>query len=148
MNYTPTTWIDGETPVNAENLNKLEQAVAEISRSEGGGDGVGLQMELLWENASHDSEFVPQTIEVDFTGYSHIIVLLKMSITATQHISTFTRVGYNFLLNCEYLEGGTSKRQGIFADNGITFSEGKFNNGTNNKYAIPREIYGVRGVIE
>lgn len=27
MSYTPTTWVDGETPVNAENLNKLEQAV-------------------------------------------------------------------------------------------------------------------------
>ena len=28
MRYTPTTWIDGETPVNAENLNKLESGVA------------------------------------------------------------------------------------------------------------------------
>ena len=27
MSYTPTNWIDGTTPVNAENLNKLEQAV-------------------------------------------------------------------------------------------------------------------------
>lgn len=27
MSYVPTTWIDGETPVNAENLNKLESAV-------------------------------------------------------------------------------------------------------------------------
>lgn len=27
MLYTPTNWIDGETPVNGENLNKLEQAV-------------------------------------------------------------------------------------------------------------------------
>lgn len=27
MSYTPTNWIDGETPVNAENLNKLEEAV-------------------------------------------------------------------------------------------------------------------------
>lgn len=27
MSYTPTNWIDEETPVNAENLNKLEAAV-------------------------------------------------------------------------------------------------------------------------
>ena len=27
MSYTPTNWIDGETPVNADNLNKLEAAV-------------------------------------------------------------------------------------------------------------------------
>ena len=30
MSYTPTTWVDGETPVNAENLNKLEQGVADL----------------------------------------------------------------------------------------------------------------------
>jgi hypothetical protein len=27
MSYIPTNWVDGQTPVNAENLNKLEQAV-------------------------------------------------------------------------------------------------------------------------
>lgn len=27
MSYVPTTWVDGETQVNAENLNKLESAV-------------------------------------------------------------------------------------------------------------------------
>ena len=27
MSYTPTKWVDGETPVNAQNLNKLENAV-------------------------------------------------------------------------------------------------------------------------
>lgn len=27
MPYNPTTWVDKETPVNAENLNNLEQGV-------------------------------------------------------------------------------------------------------------------------
>lgn len=27
MSYTKTTWIDGQTPLNAENLNKLEAGV-------------------------------------------------------------------------------------------------------------------------
>lgn len=27
MSYTPTKWVDGVTPVNATNLNKLENAV-------------------------------------------------------------------------------------------------------------------------
>lgn len=31
MAYIPTVWIDGETPVNAENLNKLEDGVQENS---------------------------------------------------------------------------------------------------------------------
>ena len=31
MSYEPTTWVDGETPVNARNLNKLEQGLKEAS---------------------------------------------------------------------------------------------------------------------
>ena len=31
MSYNPTTWVDGETPINASNLNKLEQGLKEVS---------------------------------------------------------------------------------------------------------------------
>lgn len=31
MSYTPTNWIDEETPVNAENLNKIERALQKNS---------------------------------------------------------------------------------------------------------------------
>ena len=29
MSYKPTVWSDGETPVNAENLNNMEKGIAE-----------------------------------------------------------------------------------------------------------------------
>ena len=38
MSYTPTTWVDGETPVNAENLNHLEQGLSEIYTAMENGD--------------------------------------------------------------------------------------------------------------
>ena len=38
MSYIPTTWVDGETPVNAENLNKLEQGVADIHAAKENGE--------------------------------------------------------------------------------------------------------------
>lgn len=38
MAYEPTVWVDGETPVNAENLNKLEQGVAEIHTAKENGE--------------------------------------------------------------------------------------------------------------
>ena len=38
MSYIPTTWVDGETPVNAENLNKLEQGVADIHTAKENGE--------------------------------------------------------------------------------------------------------------
>lgn len=31
MSYTPTTWVDNKTPVNAANLNKLEKALQDTS---------------------------------------------------------------------------------------------------------------------
>lgn len=31
MSYNPTTWVDGETPINAKNLNKLEQGLKQVS---------------------------------------------------------------------------------------------------------------------
>lgn len=33
MSYTPTNWIDGETPVNADNLNKMEQGIKSNSEA-------------------------------------------------------------------------------------------------------------------
>lgn len=38
MAYEPTVWVDDETPVNAENLNKLEQGVAEIHTAKENGE--------------------------------------------------------------------------------------------------------------
>lgn len=31
MSYTPTNWVDGQTPINAENLNKLERGVQQAA---------------------------------------------------------------------------------------------------------------------
>ena len=32
MSYTPTLWVDGETPVNATNMNKIEQGIVTLER--------------------------------------------------------------------------------------------------------------------
>ena len=33
MAYEKTTWVNGETPISAENLNKMEQGIVEASKS-------------------------------------------------------------------------------------------------------------------
>ena len=30
MAYTPTNWVNGETPINADNLNKIEQELLKL----------------------------------------------------------------------------------------------------------------------
>jgi hypothetical protein len=42
MSYEPTNWVNGETPINAENLNKIEQKLVDLDKNGGGGGGGGL----------------------------------------------------------------------------------------------------------
>lgn len=30
MSYTPTKWVDGTTPVNAQNMNKIEEGIRQL----------------------------------------------------------------------------------------------------------------------
>lgn len=32
MDYKKTFWVDGETPVNAQNMNKIEDAIQELAK--------------------------------------------------------------------------------------------------------------------
>ena len=42
MSYTPTNWVNGETPINAENLNKIEQELVGFNRKCGDTDISGI----------------------------------------------------------------------------------------------------------
>ena len=39
MAYTKTTWVDGVTPVNASNMNKIEQGIYDVSPINEGTNG-------------------------------------------------------------------------------------------------------------
>lgn len=42
MSYEPTNWVNGETPINAENLNKIEQKLVDLDKNGGGTGNVDL----------------------------------------------------------------------------------------------------------
>ena len=153
MSYTPTNWIDGETPVNAANMNKLEDAVASISRSGGGG---GLSMSLLWENASTTSDFAEQTITLDLSPYDIIAVLGDGVHAFISHPFTAGKEG----VMSNWVAWGTGlsyqhscRLVAVSADGaGLAFGPGRLirqSTGSvenNNTVAKPQKIYGIKGV--
>lgn len=150
MSYTPTIWIDGETPINAENLNKLEQAVKE-NRLEI--DGLGnrfVSKTLLWENASPTSEFPAQTVNVDFSSFTHYAIEFRIYATAP----LFECGAIISIANsCRLAAHGSNVRMHrdfdpnthAFTDAKESYVDGLF---ANNNGCIPYKIYGIKGVIE
>lgn len=148
MSYTPTNWIDGETPVNAENLNKLEQAVANFSDSGGGG---GLSMTLLWENASPTSEFAEQTLAIDWTPYDIIEVDLG-SVCIAFEAKVDRSVTPSAVLRANDVTVGGCYREVKLVDGGIYIDDARAHRGSawahDTNALKPFRIYGIKGVIE
>lgn len=48
MSYIPTNWENGKTPINAENLNKIEQKLVDLDKNGGGGGGNATVEEMTW----------------------------------------------------------------------------------------------------
>lgn len=104
----------------------------------------GLQMDLLWTNASPTSGFAPQTISLDLSKYKAVVI---------SAIATTTNVNYydNFL----YINGSFKRltvpddalvfRVGVTASEiGVTFGHGYRNSSEDDACCIPSYIYGVK----
>ena len=104
----------------------------------------GLQMDLLWKNASPTSGFALQTISLDLSKYKAVVI---------STIATTTNVNYydNFL----YIDGRYKRltvpddtllfRVGVIASEiGVSFGHGYRNSSEDDTCCIPSYIYGVR----
>lgn len=123
-----------------------------------GGDGVGLQMVLLWENASPTSDFAEQTIALDLSPYDIIAVLGDGVHAFISHPFTAGKEGVmsNWVAwgtGLSYQHSG--RVVAVSADDaGLTFGPGRLirqNTGSvenNNSVAKPQKIYGIRRVTE
>ena len=115
----------------------------------GGGSGSGaIMFDLLWTNASPNSTFAMQTIELDLTGYTAVYFYYKMLASADD--SSYGSKLY--LINDKdftLAEGYYDKNNIIFRTawidaKGIVFGNAKKNGGSNNSVIIPYKIYGVK----
>lgn len=124
-----------------------------VAMKYGGGNGgrnTGVTMTLLWTNPDPTSSFAAQTVSADLSGYSFYGIVPIFS-TATpniipmqvfpcddsqNHVMTVTARSNNN-------NGG---RQITFSTSGLTFGAGTYSGSSNNSYAIPYKIYGIKGI--
>lgn len=114
----------------------------------------GTEMDLLWENASPGSNFSPQTINVDSTGYKFLYVLYR------NHTTSTNAIGYLVMKDSSYnrfMEAAMSVNyhRAILeiTDGTIKFDDAKYypsysksSSSANNENSamIPLAIYGIK----
>lgn len=117
--------------------------------------GGGIQMELLWENASPTSEFAAQTITGEFDRYDEIRFIACTSCNYVNHEldSSCTNVS-GAVVNFSYISQNGTNYTGLNAwarsfcikATGIEVTCGYYNGKEDNRMLIPKKIYGIKGV--
>lgn len=116
------------------------------------GDNLAKKPTLLWSNESPTSNFAAQTVELDLSGYSH--VLIENSVTSGSSNTYIRRTelfqkGFTAtMFNASHFTWMCSRRATV-SDTGIVFTTGKYGyvgesgQGDGTQYCIPTKIYGV-----
>lgn len=115
-------------------------------------DDTPISMELLWENASPTSDFVRQTITIDFKDYTHYMV--DFSVTGSNSYNNAAVpsqiVPIGRLSLGAYAWGDVNKmghrRVLSSTSNAIEFGPGYYNGEENAQAVIPYRVYGIKGV--
>jgi len=125
----------------------------------------GVEMKLLWTNASPASSFGAQTLSMDLSDYTKFILKVKpycKTDVSYQDFITTLYVMCDKAVKCPpaaltNLRGDKSYITAVYrdldiSDTGFVFGEGHFKHSTNanvnnsNDYYVPIEIYGIKGV--
>lgn len=116
---------------------------------------VGMQMELLWENASPTSEFAAQTLNLDLSEYALIAIQVYInSTTDNLYIPQFYFIKVdeectiNFTYPYDYIY---SRAISMYSPGELYFWPGTYHNsyGSNNytianNLLVPIKIYGIK----
>lgn len=110
-----------------------------------------ISMKLLWTNPNHTSEFTNKTVSLDLSEYSAVLIEfhgISEAITLAKYIKKGNAAHLYVPYNAFY------SRSASVNDNGVVFGDCAYPttyNGwtmqTINSVAIPKTIYGIKGVM-
>ena len=105
------------------------------------------ELQLLWENASPTSNFAAQTVSLDLSPYKLVLINFKWATDDDARHFGIVKVGEK-LSTCN-IYNNRIVREATTSSTGISFAGGlqgsySSNISSNNKYAIPTEIYGLK----
>lgn len=112
-----------------------------------GNASIGIDMDLLWENASPTSGFNAQTVAIDLSSYKFIHVICRWTTSsnpADDAIQKTSMIGY-----ADYIYGyGESSNRRRFmrsSNTGVYFSNGRSSNSqADSSSCVPEFIYGIK----
>lgn len=121
-----------------------------------------IQIQKVWENASPGSDFPEQTIQLNATDASFILVVFKITKNSNLwKVAILTCDGNSYIMdapyNTDYASGGTvigtAFRGAIWKSNGIQFGKGYSKDYSDKNpierpaFIIPIKIFTVKGAI-
>jgi hypothetical protein len=118
-----------------------------------GGSGGGMSYDLLWTNSNPSSKFDAQTVSIDLSAYSKVVVEYQMSNMysdiGSQHQKEIFDIGENRTVYGAFkFDGnwGYSTRRSIsVTTNGVIFGQGYWNgSGDAGRQNVPLYIYGIK----
>lgn len=108
----------------------------------------GMKMDLLWTNPNPSSSFSAQTIPIDLSDYSLIIISHytnnAVGFDTAQVIQQIIPKadGQSFLIaGMNYYQ---RRKVSAISNSGITFNSGQYIAQENNTVCIPQKIYGIK----
>lgn len=116
--------------------------------SKGGGGGGGLKLTALWTNPNPTSSFAAQTISLDLAQYELILITFhNFASTDAQYglLAQLCIVGdTNYLQFTSATNNRNGRRLATITTTGVQFAACVYNDGTNNNYGIPYQIFGIK----
>ena len=105
MAYTKTTWVNGETPINADNLNNIEGGIKDNETLISNITGT-----ILWKNPHPTDNFQAQTVELNSDDYDTI----EITFLSFRNRGTYFTRKY-------YYSNGNGELDAVFNYNGKVF---------------------------
>lgn len=142
--HTNKTTLDTYNKTQTELLQQaLSNAKSQITLGSLG----AVSIKKLWQNAYPGSVFAPQSLSLDFSGCSHVLVLAYAD---TGHAYTVSVIGTSGIYAMATVAWGNtgvnSHRLFSFGAESIWIDSGYSGNTVNNSAVIPYQIYGIKGV--
>lgn len=103
-------------------------------------------MVLLWTNSSPKSGFNPQTINLDLSGYSFVMITAQWSTSYQRIVSPLILTVPSEIarLDSTDTQGASLTRDVTVTTTGVTFGSGALGTGANNSMMIPYQIFGIK----
>ena len=134
------------TPASSDKILIEQGGEGKSAIIEDVGKVIGINIDLLWTNASPTSEFAKQKISLNLNNYKIVYIVIRRSTTNNNlHNSLMVKKGESGFIFA-YLGGfGLLYREieGV-SSSGVNFGVGVMNGSTDNQYGIPIYIYGIK----